>query len=72
MKINFVVAGDHKYFYLLQENCAHIKSVYPDARIILFDFGLTTGQAAKIVHGPEIQRWLWEIEQCQRPLVCSC
>ncbi len=48
MKINFVVAGDHKYFYLLEENCAHIKSVYPDARIILFDFGLTAEQAAKI------------------------
>lgn len=48
MTINFMVAGDDKYFYLLRENCAHVKARYPDARVIVFDFGLTPGQAAAL------------------------
>ena len=46
--INFMVAGDDKYFYLLRENCAHVKARYPEARVIVFDFGLTPGQVASL------------------------
>ncbi|HIN22625.1 MAG TPA: hypothetical protein EYM71_12495 [Rhodospirillales bacterium] len=48
MTINFMVAGDDKYFYLLRENCAHVKARYPEARVIVFDFGLTPGQVASL------------------------
>ena len=43
-----MVAGDDKYFYLLRENCAHVKARYPEARVIVFDFGLTPGQVASL------------------------
>lgn len=44
VNVNFMVAGDRNYFHLLRENCAHVKGCYPDARILVFDFGLTAKQ----------------------------
>jgi hypothetical protein len=51
VNVNFMVAGDRNYFYLLRENCAHVKARYPDARILVFDFGLTATQRAALTGG---------------------
>ncbi len=44
--MNFLMAGDSGYFFLMKENCRHLRSVYPDAGILVYDFGLDGDQVS--------------------------
>ncbi|MBT4464023.1 MAG: hypothetical protein HOC60_05010 [Rhodospirillaceae bacterium] len=46
--MNFLAAGDANYFFLLKQNCIQVRALYPDARILIYDFGLTGSQVAEL------------------------
>lgn len=45
--MNVMLAGDRGYFRLLKANCKQIRKIYPHARIIIYDYGLTASQQAE-------------------------
>ncbi len=65
MNINFLIAGDSKYFHLLRENVAHVRAIYPTARVFVFDFGLRPDQRAALqatAGGVEAIDWRAELD----------
>ncbi|MHA1598827.1 MAG: putative nucleotide-diphospho-sugar transferase [Alphaproteobacteria bacterium] len=46
--MNFLTAGDANYYFLLRENCVQVRALYPDARILVYDFGLQAAQATAL------------------------
>ncbi len=38
--LNFMMAGDASYFHLMREGVFQISQIYPNARILIFDYGL--------------------------------
>ncbi|MGE5505515.1 MAG: hypothetical protein ACM31L_13925 [Actinomycetota bacterium] len=43
--ISFVIMGSGKYYPLLAQNVEQIRKVYPDARVLVYDWGDDTGRA---------------------------
>lgn len=38
--MHFILACDTHYFHLLEINCRHIRALYPDAHLFIYDYGL--------------------------------
>lgn len=42
--MHFMTAGDQGYAFLIRENCTQVRALYPDAPILVYDYGLTDAQ----------------------------
>lgn len=46
--MQFLTAGDEKYFIYMRENCVQVRRHYPQNKIYIYDFGLTAEQISDL------------------------
>ena len=58
--LNFMMVGDTNYFHLMREGVFQISQIYPNARILIFDYGLLQNYInilSKLSHRIEVIGW---------------